>query len=101
MNWTVAGAPPTVTFAVCEGVGKSATGVVKAGAEPVDTEGLTAPAPVMNSVTICSRRALAFGTGAPAAPVKMPGAVGAITNDWETTCPLLLIAMIAVPGAVS
>src|SRR5947209_5100531 len=101
MNWMVAGAPPTVTFAACAGMGKSEIAVASAGAEPVKTGGVSAPAPVMNSVTICPRRALVFGTGALAALVKMPGAADASTNDWDATCPLLLIAAVAGPAAVS
>src|SRR5713101_1206345 len=64
MNCVAACTPPTVTVTFWVGFGRLASGVPDAGAAPVETGGVTDPAPVMNSVPIFPRAAEVVGTGA-------------------------------------
>src|ERR1017187_5002529 len=69
--------PPTVTVTVPMGAGRSARDVPAAGVAPVETEGDTAPAPVMYKVSTWPGAAVVKGTGAPPSNVKIPGAAAA------------------------
>src|SRR5258708_24629842 len=77
MNCVAACTPPTVTVTFWVGFGRLASGVPDAGAAPVETGGVTDPAPVMNSVPIFPRAADVVGTGAPFWSTKIPWAVDA------------------------
>src|SRR5258708_36028521 len=77
MNCVAACTPPTVTITFWVGFGRLASGVPEAGAAPVETGGVTDPAPVMNSVPIFPRAADVVGTVAPFWSTKIPGAADA------------------------
>jgi hypothetical protein len=64
------GTPPTVTATAWVGFGRLEIVVPDAGAAPVETWGDRVPAPVTNSVMICPRAPLVYGTGAPLGFVK-------------------------------
>src|SRR5258708_38892209 len=96
MNCVAACTPPTVTMTFWVGFGRLASGVPDAGAAPVETGGVTDPAPVMNSVPIFPRAADVVGTVAPFWSTKIPGAADVRLKVRLVEWPLVF----ALAGAV-
>src|SRR5258708_23545268 len=95
MNCVAACTPPTVTITFWVGFGRLASGVPEAGAAPVETGGVTDPAPVMNSVPIFPRAADVVGTVAPVWSTKIPGAADARLKMRLVTRPFVLTLTLA------
>src|SRR5258708_38813325 len=96
MNCVAACTPPTVTMTFWVGFGRLASGVPDAGAAPVETGGVTVPAPVMNSVPIFPRAADVVGTGAPFWSTKIPRAAEGRLKVGLRRWPLVLMFALAV-----
>src|SRR5690349_17705942 len=72
-----AGIPPTVTVTGRRGLGRRARFVPGAGGLPLTRAGVTSPSPVMKSVTVLPRWAVALGSVRLPLLAKTPGAAAA------------------------